>query len=323
MQSSDSEWREERLHRTSRVLFASVQAPKVSLIADREAFIRADQELFTLSVHCNDEIAAKPQDNPQLSALNVATVNMRTLPGVRLLAEVERVAGFVDLPRLQLFAADLYQDLPQLKAFLETVLDSKIDDEIMEIGATILDLSKKYILRDGLDMDFSLLASIRSENGDIIAAVGTPRGNAAAEDPMSNAYLREGILSRRIYGGVNGSNGGSTNDSETASDYGTASETASNPDVPPPSIAHDSSIAVPSRDRASIAMAAAAYAAAADAGGNPPAVTQNVGESFSAFQARAKFLIADVLQDAQHVQSAITRAANVMERRNNLNKRST
>ena len=33
-------------------------------------------------------------------------------------------------------------------------------------------------------------------------------------------------------------------------------------------------------------------------------------------QVRAKFLIADVLKDAMDVQSAITRAANVMERRN-------
>jgi hypothetical protein len=33
-------------------------------------------------------------------------------------------------------------------------------------------------------------------------------------------------------------------------------------------------------------------------------------------QVRAKFLIADVLKDAMDVQSAVTRAANVMERRN-------
>jgi hypothetical protein len=260
---SHDEWKMARESRTSRVLSAFIQAPKVSLVADREAFIRADQELFTLSVHCNDDVAANPSDNPQLSALNAATVNMRTLTGVRLLVEVGRVAGFLDLPRLQLFAADLYQDLPLLKAFLEKVMGSQIDDEIMEVGATILDLSKKYILREGLDLDFNLIASVRTEAGDIIAAAGTPRGTSQADDPMTNAYLLSGTLSQKVYGNNNNGNGNNDNfgdGSDSASNLtGAGSETASVSDAVSVSGREESR-----QERAALNVAMAAYAAASD-----------------------------------------------------------
>jgi len=260
---SHDEWKMARESRTSRVLSAFIQTPKVSLVADREAFIRADQELFTLSVHCNDDVAANPSDNPQLSALNAATVNMRTLTGVRLLVEVGRVAGFLDLPRLQLFAADLYQDLPLLKAFLEKVMGSQIDDEIMEVGATILDLSKKYILREGLDLDFNTIASVRTEAGDIIAAVGTPRGTSQADDPMTNAYLLGGPLSRKVYGNNNNGNGNNDNFGDGSDSYsnpaGAGSETASVSDAASVSGREDSR-----QDRAALNVAMAAYAAASD-----------------------------------------------------------
>lgn len=334
---NQQEWRRKHDSRTSRVLLVTVSSPKVSLVADREAFIRADQELFTLSVQCTDDSASGSASgtvesttntlkdikssmsttsstssghgggstdpkNP-VTTMNTAVVNLRTLTGVRLLAELGKVVGSIDLPRLQLFAADLYQDLPLLKEFLEKVLDCKIDDELIEVGATILDLSKKYILRAGFDLDFNALASIRSESGDIVAAIATPRGTLSTNDPMSNAYLRDGPLSRSVYGPNAASNGVLLVSPHTYSD-GTKSESDT------------ASLSEGDRGEKERSSTSASVAAAGGTDASASTPGAETGKPMFALRLRAKFLITDLFSDVMLVQSAITRAAHVMERRN-------
>jgi len=188
------------VNRVSRIFDIVVGSPKVTFVADRETFIRPDQELFTLGIQGHDDVAKSIQSSSQVAVGSGVDSNLHaaancylvcnTLPGIKLQVVCGLVRGYVDLARVQLFGADMYADVPLFKEFLQKLFSCVIEDEIIDVGASILDLTKKYILRSGIDVDFSIIAMMRSEeSGDIIAAVGTPRGHYSASDPLCNSNL--------------------------------------------------------------------------------------------------------------------------------------
>lgn len=202
---------EEILHN---IIVLTVASPHLSMIVDKPITLKPGAEIFTLVLGPRDKdwhpfgserrptLVAGTTGDADASSNTRGSLKptqqsgcpglMQTGPGIKFLAEVANVDIAVNLTTFMRFARLNFDNMTELKIFLEKSVGADIiGDEHLEVAKMFFERFEKYLLSDGLDLEVNLDGKMVAIQDEIMILLQTPhdaQGNdGKSDDPRNSA----------------------------------------------------------------------------------------------------------------------------------------
>jgi len=173
------------------ILVLTIASPHLSMIVDKPITLKPGAEIFTLVLGPKNK-DWHPFGSERRPTLVTGTSDsgdsaiagggrpgcpglVQTGPGIKFLAEVPNVEIAINLITFMRFASLNFENIPELKIFLEKSIGADIiGDEHLEVAKMFFERFEKYLLSDGLDLEVNLDGKVVTMQDEIMILLQTP-----------------------------------------------------------------------------------------------------------------------------------------------------